>query len=164
MPTDTSPSATASIVRCQVVEQHGVLRELLRRVHDVATQVLQHEGHQGEPLAELVSELRAQLLSHLAFEERALQPLLGNADAADAGRALRLREEHARQREEINTLSEGAAWEPDRLAWAARSLVTDLLRDMDDEERSRVGGDASCVGRDEVEALDDVVNVDRATD
>jgi hypothetical protein len=126
--------------------------------------VLQHEGRQGEPLAEVVSELRAKLLSHLAFEERALQPLLGETAAADAGRVLRLREKHARQRAELDTLAEGAAWEPDHLAWAARKLVTDLLRDMDDEERSRLGSEASCDGRDEVEALDDVVNVDRATD
>jgi hypothetical protein len=140
MPTDTSPSATAPIERCQVIEQHGVLGELLRRVHDAATQVLQHEGRPREPLAELVSELRAHLSSHLAGEER------------------------ARQWDEIDTLAAGAAWEPDRLALAARSLATDLLRDLDDAERTRLGNQASCAGRDDVEALDDVVNLDRATD
>ena len=48
-----------------------------------------------------------------------------------------MHEEHARQRAELAGLLEGteAGWQTEHLASVVRGLVTELTRDMEDEER-----------------------------
>ncbi len=147
----------AATVRDQVLEQHVQLRDFLQRALAATTQVLR-----GEPLATLglthiVRGLRARFRFHLAFEERHLAPLLARTDIWGPQRVSRLLEEHACQRAELDTLIEGieADWDAERLAVATRSLVTELLLDMAEEERGCLNADL---------LRDDVVNVDQASD
>jgi hypothetical protein len=145
-----------SEVRSQIIEQHRVLRDLLRRALDATTATLQHAP--GAPsLTEVVRELRTRFVGHLAFEERALVPVLAETDGWGAQRVAELLAEHRQQRAELATLIQGAesGWEAERLALLTRSLVADLLRDMEEEERGCLSADL---------LRDDVVSVDQATD
>jgi hypothetical protein len=123
-------------VRDRVLEQHVALRELLRQALDATTRGLQPLGPGRDELARVTHDLRARFRAHLAFEEQALVPVLGNLDAWGPERVEGLLQEHARQRAELEALVEGIGedWDAQRLALALRSLVTDLLLDMDEEE------------------------------
>jgi hypothetical protein len=124
-------------VRERVLDQHEVLRELLRQALDTTTRGLQHDGPGRDELSRLAHDLRGRFRAHLAFEEQALAPVLANMDAWGPERVQDLLEEHGRQRAELDTLLEGVRgdWDTPRLSLALRSLVTDLLLDMAEEER-----------------------------
>jgi hypothetical protein len=124
-------------VRERVLDQHQALRELLRACLDATARGLQSEGAGREELSHLVHDLRARFRAHLAFEEQALAPVLSNLDLWGPERVEALLEEHTRQRAELETLVEGVSsgWDAARLALTLRSLVTDLLLDMEEEER-----------------------------
>jgi iron-sulfur cluster repair protein YtfE (RIC family) len=156
MEMETPASPAPSVVRATILAQHVVLREKLSRALTVASRALKGEP-EGVSLSAIVRDVRDRFRAHLAFEERWLVPLLRETDGWGPERVSRLLEEHARQRAELDTLIEGieAGWDAQRLALATRSLVTDLLIDMADEERG-------CVSEDLLR--DDVVNVDQATD
>jgi hypothetical protein len=130
--------------RERVLDQHQGLRELLRQSLEVATRGLQADGPGRDELARLVHDLRARFKAHLAFEEHTLAPVLAHADAWGPERVDDLLDEHARQRAELDTLVEGveADWEPENLALALRSLTTDLLLDMEEEERGILSASA----------------------
>jgi hypothetical protein len=125
-------------VRDRVLEQHRVLRDLLRRALATTTRSFQANPPDLTELASLVHELRARFGGHLAFEEHALVPVLANVDLWGQERVQALLAEHARQRSELDTLVEGleSGWDLERLAFTLRSLVTDLLLDMEEEERA----------------------------
>jgi hypothetical protein len=124
-------------VRQRVLDQHGRLRELLGLALTASAQALQGSRCDLLTLARLTRETELRFRAHLAFEESALAPVLARADLWGPERVAALHEEHGRQREELHTLVEGieSGWTPDVLAVALRSLVTDLLLDMDEEER-----------------------------
>jgi iron-sulfur cluster repair protein YtfE (RIC family) len=124
-------------VRGRILEQHDALRELLRQSLDATTRAFLPGGPGGDELSRLVHELRARFRAHLTFEERALLPILAQVDTWGPERVSSLLEEHSRQRAELETLVDGIVnrWDEQRLAFALRSLVTDLLLDMEDEER-----------------------------
>jgi hypothetical protein len=156
MATESTLEPAPSVVRHAVLAQHAVLRVMLDRALTVALGALKGEPGGGD-LIECVRELRDRFRVHLAFEERWLAPLLEQADGWGPERVKALLEEHRRQRAELDTLIEGIAggWDAQRLALATRSLVTDLLLDMEEEERG-------CLNEELLR--DDVVNVDQATD
>jgi hypothetical protein len=151
------PTLSPATVRAQVIEQHRGLRALLQQALEATTTSLQGSGPPAPVLAELIRELRARLLAHLGFEERWLVPVLAEADAWGPERVRDLVAEHIRQRAELDTLAEGiqTGWDIGRLALATRSLVTDLLCDMDEEERGCLSAEL---------LRDDVVAIDQATD
>jgi hypothetical protein len=125
-------------VRDRILEQHVALRELLGQSLDATTRAFAHDGPPGvDELARLTHELRARFWAHLAFEERTLLPILAQLDPWGPERVADLRDEHARQRAELDTLVEGieSAGDSERLALTLRSLATDLLIDMAEEER-----------------------------
>jgi hypothetical protein len=125
-------------VRRQVLEQHTVLRELLQRALEQTTRGLLHDSATGlTELAETAGELARRFHAHLAFEERRLAPILGVMDLWGPERVADLLSEHERQRAEMNALLEGIAtgWDSDRVALTLRSLASDLLGDMAEEER-----------------------------
>jgi hypothetical protein len=126
-----------AVVRERVLDQHGALRELLKQALDVTTRGLLPDGPGRDELSRLVHDLRARFRAHLAFEEQALAPVLTNADDWGPERVDDLLDEHARQRAELDTLVEGVTngWDAERLSLALRSLSTDLLLDMAEEER-----------------------------
>jgi hypothetical protein len=127
-------------VRDQVLGQHRVLRELLHESLQATTRAFQPEGPGLGEVADLVRELRSRFRAHLAFEERSLVPVLANVDLWGPERVQELLEEHDRQRAELDTLVEGIAeeWDVERLSLTLRSLATDLLIDMEEEERGCV--------------------------
>jgi hemerythrin HHE cation binding domain-containing protein len=130
-------------VRERVLEQHRVLRELLQQTLDATTRTFQPGGPHLDELARLVHDLRARFWAHLAFEERALVPVLAHLDLWGPERVQDLLAEHTRQRAQLETLVEGIEdqWDVERLAVALRSLATDLLLDMAEEEEGCVSAE-----------------------
>jgi hypothetical protein len=124
-------------VRRQVLEQHNALRSLLQRALDQTTRGLLREGLGLAELAASTTELHRRLHAHLAFEERALAPILGVMDLWGPERVSELLREHARQRAEISAILEGIerGWDTERVAITLRSLAADLIADMAEEER-----------------------------
>jgi hypothetical protein len=124
-------------VRRNVLEQHSVLRELLQRALDATTHGLRGVGADLSELCAAARELHHRFLAHLTFEERALAPLLGMMDLWGPERVAELLAEHTRQRAELDTILEGIedGWDVERVAVTLRSLATDLLIDMEEEER-----------------------------
>jgi hypothetical protein len=121
-------------VRNEVLAQHVVLRDLLQRVLNATTLGLQ--GQATDDLGGAAHELHRRFHAHLHFEERALAPILAADELWGPERVKDLLEEHERQRAELDTLIEGvqAGWDLERLALVLRSLVADLLRDMQEED------------------------------
>jgi len=131
-------------VRDRILEQHDDLRALLQQSLDVTTRAFTAEGPGLDELARLTHDLRARFRAHLAFEERTLFPVLERLDVWGPERVAELRDEHARQRAELDTLIEGLAteWDQPRMALTLRSLTTELLLDMEDEERGCLSSEA----------------------
>ena len=127
-------------VRERILEQHRALRDLLQRALEATTNSLRAGRPNLDAIARLIHDLRARFRAHLAFEEVALAPVLAHLDLWGPERVQALLAEHARQRAELDTLVGGIeeAWDVERLAFALRSLVTDLLLDMQEEERGCV--------------------------
>lgn len=124
-------------VRERVLEQHETLRDLLKQALDVTTRVFGLKGPERDELARLIHDVRSRFRAHLAFEERTLVPVLAHVDLWGPERVRALEDEHARQRAELDTLIEGIEedWDIERLAMTLRSLATDLLVDMEEEEQ-----------------------------
>ena len=122
-------------VREQVLAQHEELRALLREAIERTTSVLRTRG-QIEGLVPLALDIRRRLRAHMGYEERALFPVLMEADLWGPERVAALVAEHARQRNELDMLVEGlqSGWDEERLALVLRSLVADVLIDMAEEE------------------------------
>jgi hypothetical protein len=139
-------------VRRHVLEQHGALRDLLQRALDETTRCLRGEASSSSDLGAVARELHRRFHAHLAFEERALAPLLGVMDVWGPERVEELLAEHARQRAQMNAILEGieSGWDTQRVAITLRSLATDLLVDMEEEERGCL--DAELLRRDVVPA------------
>ncbi len=133
----TSPLLFPATVRRQVLEQHAALRVLLQEALDETTRGLRGESERLDEVASAARELHRRFHAHLAFEERALAPILAVIDLWGPERVADLLQEHARQRAELDTIVEGleAGWDLDRLSLTVRSLATDLLRDMAEEEQ-----------------------------
>jgi len=131
-------------VRERVLDQHQALRELLREALDLTTQGLLPDGPGRDELSLVVHDLPSRFRAHLAFEEQHLVPVLGNLDAWGPERVQELLSEHARQRAELETLAEGVqgGWDGGRLALTLRSLVTDLMLDMVEEEQGVLSASA----------------------
>ncbi len=148
---------TASVVRQHILEQHGWLRALLRDALDATTLTLQGQPDAAAQLEGVVRDLSGRFRAHLAYEERYLLPILAGIDVWGPLRANALLEEHGCQRAQLETLREGieTGWDAGRLAVATRSLVTELLLDMEDEE-------AGCLSAEVLR--DDVINIDQASD
>jgi hypothetical protein len=121
-------------VREQVLGQHQELRELLNEAMKRTTRVLKESGSDG--LIPIALEIRRRMHAHMAYEERALFPVLLEADLWGPERVGALLVEHARQSAELDTMVEGlhSGWDEDRVALVLRSLVADILVDMAAEE------------------------------
>jgi hypothetical protein len=125
-------------VRLEVFEQHKVLRKQLERALEATTQGLRLEDSAQTEVFISARELHRRFGVHLAFEERALVPILATEEVWGPERANALLQEHNRQRAELDTLIEGIelGWDLERLSLVLRSLVVDLLRDMSEEEEA----------------------------
>lgn len=128
-------AADVAEIRSRVLAEHVLLRrhvaEISRHCRSTASE------RQRTHLVSALDELKELLHRHLAYEERALVPILLEADAWGPVRVERLEQEHAQQRLVLVALSEDASERPveelvEELLW----FVTALERDMDDEDRT----------------------------
>jgi hypothetical protein len=125
-------------VREAVLDQHRELRGLLRGVLDECASPAQDDDR--ERFVRMIRDLRRRFDAHLEFEERELAPVLAIVDHWGPERLRAMHEEHARQRADLAGLLAGlfdgtaAGWQAEHLRRIVRSLVTELIRDMDDEE------------------------------
>lgn len=154
---ETESMTSAAAVRQQVLAQHAALRDLLRRVLDTTTLTLRGDDEAAQEMDRIVREFRTRFRAHLGYEERFLVPVLAEVDIWGPQRVADLLNEHVNQRAELDTLIEGieSGWNPHHLAVATRALVTELLADMEEEERGCLSAEL---------LRDDVVSVDQATD
>jgi hypothetical protein len=157
MPSDAQRELTAASVRQNVLEQHAVMREVFRRVLDATTLTLQGDAGSAAELPAVVRDFRRRFRAHLAYEERYLAPVLAEVDIWGPQRVSDLLNEHAEQRAQLDALIAGIEgdWDGRAVALAARSLVTELLVDMEEEERGCLSAQL---------LRDDVVSFDQATD
>lgn len=122
-------------VRKLLVEQHGSLRVLLSALDAKADAVARTCRPEPDMHAALEKVLRS-LSNHIRHEERVLVTFLPRTQ--DSGRSLRLlREDHALQLEELESLRRSAARSDDAisLALAIRAFVADVQLEMDLEDR-----------------------------
>jgi hemerythrin-like domain-containing protein len=128
-----------SQLRRILLEDHRWLREMLADADEVAHRVEQGDHELIGRLRERARSLRERFLGHLDFEEKQLDPALRDADDWGEQRSEILRREHAEQRERFAALLRRLrqpCGDPRPLARDVRSLVRDLLADMESEESS----------------------------
>jgi hypothetical protein len=125
-----------STVRIQILAQHLELRELIDRTLAEMTASMRREELDRGQIGRFAREVHGRFKEHLAFEEKALAPVLWVVDGWGPERVQDMRKEHARQRRELDTLIDGlnSGWDAERLARELRRLAADLLTDMDQEE------------------------------
>jgi Hemerythrin HHE cation binding domain len=125
--------------RTLLLLQHKQLRERIVEVGEAAANVLAcSETGLAERAAELTRAVIAfadDMTLHLAAEEELLAPILERLDAWGPVRLELLRCEHAHQRALLHALHADRRLEPREMARSARSLVADVLLDMNAEER-----------------------------
>ena len=96
----------------------------------------EHQEPRHEPLRALVDEIQSIFVRHLADEERLILPILEDDLPLGPMRAEALRDEHTRQRAELEAL---CAWPEERsdreLALRFGRLAAALLEDIAHEER-----------------------------
>ena len=135
--------------------QHGVLRELIAGMRQLAIEV-QAAPAKSAPLAEQLVRLRVNIEVHMLDEEAFLAPILERLDAWGPQRLQLLRTEHAHQRALLEVLCSNLAERtPAELARRALVLATDLLEDMAAEESGLL---------DPGVLTDDMVSVDQSED
>jgi hypothetical protein len=126
----------AETARRLVLNQHRELRRLLTMGLAEVQGETAAGGPGHEPLRSLVSVVRDVFLQHLTDEEALIVPILEDDLPVGPQRVMALREEHHRQRSELNALS---AWpdEANDLDLASRfaALTKVLLEDIAHEER-----------------------------
>jgi len=126
----------AARARRVVLDQHAELRRLLTMGLAEARAVVKRHTLPHETLRPLVALIRAIFVKHLADEEALILPLLEDDLPLGPLRAQRLREEHADQRTDLDTL---CSWPEDptqdlELALRFETLGTALLHDIAHEE------------------------------
>jgi len=126
-----------TLVREQILEQHGELRTLVRRAieHAVPDRA---DGPEPDPteLRAVVVELCERVRAHLVFEADALRPVFAVLDSWGPERIRDLNTEHIRQGQDLDALlaKVDAQENIHQLSVAVSMLGADLLKDMDAEE------------------------------
>ena len=127
---------SAEVARRLVLDQHLHLRRLLMMGLAHSSAALGDAATSHEPLHALVAEIRGVFVRHLADEEALLFPILEDDLPLGPRRAELIREEHARQRGELEALcgwpDDGSARE---LAARFNQLAAALIEDIAHEER-----------------------------
>jgi iron-sulfur cluster repair protein YtfE (RIC family) len=129
-------------VRDILLAQHDRLRSLLTGLDTRAVGVVRSESRRPAVLDGAFEETAEALSYHMRAEEQAFAELLPRTAAF--GRELtRLREEHGRQREELERMRRLVASSDDAisLALAVRAFVADVLLDMELEDRRYLSAD-----------------------
>jgi hypothetical protein len=134
----TTSRPEPSCIRREVLAQHAALRDLLKRADEAAERVLAGAGAPAAlGLPRLIRSVLNALFGHMAFEEEVFLPVLREVDPWGPDRVARFMAEHARQRAELGALAiDARAQDATRdSAQVLRSLVSEILLDMEEEER-----------------------------
>jgi hypothetical protein len=127
----------AETARRLVLQQHRQLRHLLTMGLAELQGAATEDGPGHEPLRSLVSLVRDVFVRHLADEEALIVPILEDDLPVGPQRVAALREEHHRQRAELDAL---CAWPEEasdvNLALRFDALAKLLLEDIAHEERA----------------------------
>jgi len=128
-------------VRRGLVAQHELLRARLAALDAQALEIVRGGSCTPAELAEGFGGLAALLADHMRNEEGALAQLLPRTAAAARALAF-VRDEHRRQRQELEAMSRLAARGDDAitLALAVRAFVCDVRLDMDAEDSRYLAG------------------------
>jgi len=139
-----------------IVAQHERIRDLLAKARATAEAALDERAPTPDAVASAIGDIRAIMEVHLAFEEKALLPILRDDLPLGPQRADRLLDEHSRQRATLATLHREACAFPHFPILAAKlAFLTEwLLTDMNEEERSLLIPDV---------VRDDVIIIDQAS-
>ena len=123
-----------SEVRTRVLDQHSELRERIEQLEKMAHQTLESASEGAALLTELGEFLR-RLQEHMYYEDKALKPVLAEADPWGPERVLRFERDHEQQRGWIEGLTkDGPSRTSDELAMLTLGFLQVLRRDMEDEE------------------------------
>jgi hypothetical protein len=139
-----------------ILAQHRRIRDLLAKARAVAEAALDGRAPSPDAVASAIGDIRAIMEVHLAFEEKALLPILRDDPPLGPQRAERLLGEHSHQRETLAALHREACAFPFFPILAAKlAFLTEwLLADMNEEERSLLVPEV---------VRDDVVIIDQTT-
>lgn len=134
---DPSPQSWADVARLRVLGQHVELRRLLTTGLEHVRAALAGDDWAHAPIRLLVEVTYKEFVQHLVDEEALVVPILENDVPLGPLRADRLREEHARQRQELELLAVWSSGSDDEreLATRFRTLARELLADIELEER-----------------------------
>ncbi len=143
----------ASSARRVILIQHQRIRALLAHARDVAEHALDQEGQPSDSVASAIGDIHATFEVHLRFEEKVLTDIFNDDLPLGPERAVRLRDEHTRQRATLAGIHAEAMAGPHVPLLAAKLafLVSWLLDDMEEEERSLLTPN---VVRDDLVAVD----------
>ena len=126
-----------SEVRTHVLRDHEALRRRLVGLERQSRRVTDDNLGNVGPLRQEALQLLSRLREHMRWEDRYLVPALREADAWGPERAKRFDDDHREQRETLALIVEELQEQrkpPSVLAKHLLDLVTDLLRDMEEEE------------------------------
>jgi hemerythrin-like domain-containing protein len=136
MSPDRTIRQPADQARRLVLEQHIELRRLLTMGLVEVRRVMVENGVGHEPLRSLVGLIREVFVQHLVDEEALIVPILEDDLPIGPQRVEALREEHERQRRQLDTLCDWPeAGDDSELAERFEALATALLEDIAHEER-----------------------------
>jgi iron-sulfur cluster repair protein YtfE (RIC family) len=125
--------------RALLLLQHKQLRERIVEVGEAAANVLACSepelATRADELTRAVIAFADDMNLHLAAEEELLAPVLERLDACGPVRLELLRSEHAHQRAILHMLHIERRLQPREMARRVRSLVADVLVDMNAEEK-----------------------------
>ena len=131
-------SLDASGVANRILQDHALLRPILRETRFLANRVAKGDTEARKPLRAFALMLYEKLVAHIELEDRILAPVV--RDIIGWGPSLHddMVREHARQREQLQSdiadLRIGCICE-ERLAKSIDGFVESLMRDMEAEER-----------------------------
>jgi hypothetical protein len=122
--------------RVMVLEQHRTLRHFLLGAIQIAQAVLSEDEVALALLSYTLLGLRTALERHIAFEEAIILPIVAVELALGPERTALWRKEQARQMEQLTAVVQGGEQRAAVLAESLCRLAEDLLRAMDDEDRT----------------------------
>ena len=131
-------SLDASGVATRILQDHALLRPILRETRFLADRVAKGDTSARAPLRAFALMLYEKLVAHIELEDRILAPVVRDIIGWGPSLHTDMMREHARQREQlqsdISDLRIGCICE-ERLAKTIDGFVESLMRDMEAEER-----------------------------
>jgi hypothetical protein len=131
-------SLDSSGVATRILQDHALLRPILRETRFLADRVAKGDTEARAALRAFALMLYEKLVAHIELEDRILAPVVRNIVGWGPSLHAEMIQEHARQREQLKRdiadLRIGCICE-ERVAQSIDGFVESLMRDMEAEER-----------------------------